>query len=328
MGYTSGISFTPSRCPGCLSLCGRACAGPQSRRPPRTLQGRVLDAGESVQVEDAPDRGRVSEPVTDVLRSGRRRLGRGARRQGRLLLGGEGTGTRGCAAPGQEGRGAARTGTLILGGGVGDHEELVAAQVHHDPGVRPALGASSGGVLFRRPGAAGASGRGTARGRCAGAEAGWASLSPPWGRGWWSRGGVLGGGNVADHVVRRLCDGGTVFGPGRVEDCVGEVDRVRPWRWCRVRDGGETLYLRRSDGSSDAIRVDTAQGVEDVRVEPGLVLGGNGQIRGAAAGVVERGRADVSSGQDLVDGVAGPALRADRTGPVPLGLPAPRRQQQ
>jgi hypothetical protein len=39
---------------------------------------------------------------------------------------------------------------VALPGGVGDHEELVAAEVHHDLGVR-ALGALGGGVLFRWP---------------------------------------------------------------------------------------------------------------------------------------------------------------------------------
>ncbi|GAA4334992.1 hypothetical protein GCM10023086_67150 [Streptomyces venetus] len=60
------------------------------------------------------------------------------------------------AAPGRKG-GARRSGVVLLGGGVGDHEELVGAQVHHDLSVG-ALGALGGGALFGRPGAAGASG--------------------------------------------------------------------------------------------------------------------------------------------------------------------------
>ncbi|BAC68193.1 hypothetical protein SAVERM_483 [Streptomyces avermitilis MA-4680 = NBRC 14893] len=53
------------------------------------------------------------------------------------------------AAPGRGSR-AAVLGMVLPASDVGDHEELVAAEVHHHPGVR-ALGVLVGGVLFRTP---------------------------------------------------------------------------------------------------------------------------------------------------------------------------------
>jgi hypothetical protein len=56
----------------------------------------------------------------------------------------------GARLPGRGGGRGAEGGGLLVGGGVGDDEELVAGQVHHDLGVG-ALGALRGGVLLRRP---------------------------------------------------------------------------------------------------------------------------------------------------------------------------------
>lgn len=113
----------------------------------------LLDAGvQSVEVEDVAGGCRVAEPLADVLDTvsggrdgGAVRTGgqvqvaerdQTDRVQGCLLKGGNVR----SAAPGREGR-VRRSGVVLLGGGVGDHEELVGAQVHHDLSIRAVVAA-------------------------------------------------------------------------------------------------------------------------------------------------------------------------------------------
>jgi hypothetical protein len=129
------------------------------------VQDDVLDAGiEAVQIEDVAGGGRVTEPVADVLDPvGGGRDGEAVRTDGEVQIAErdqadrahEGasryvvkTGTTERRA--RPGRSGAALWVVLLGGGVGDHEELVAAEVHHDLGVG-APEALGGGVLFRRP---------------------------------------------------------------------------------------------------------------------------------------------------------------------------------
>lgn len=129
-----------------------------------------------------------------------------------------------CSARARPGRGQARRSAAgLLGGGVGDHEELVGAQVHHDLSVG-ALGALASGILFGRPVAAGTSG-GEPFQDGAGLRAGRShQASPPFRRSWLSMRAAMASGlfRLADPLPE-LGEDGHLLAVGVEDDAVVAV---------------------------------------------------------------------------------------------------------